>query len=97
MAKKKKQVMNLGEYEHLGECPECQRAVIVESTNLSIGDEAACEECGVMLEVLEIDPLILVEIENEDDNEEEGDAAGSGIAPLGYEDDKDDEDDEDEV
>lgn len=55
-----------------GTCPECEAEVHVD-TDVDKGETVYCEECGVQLEVVGLDPveLDIVEEENDDDDDEE--------------------------
>ncbi len=55
-----------------GTCPDCEAEVHVE-TDTDKGDIVSCDECGMDLEVVGLDPVELdvVEEDAEDDEEEE--------------------------
>ena len=55
-----------------GTCPECEADVHVD-TDADKGETVDCEECGVQLEVVGLDPveLDIVEEEKLDDDEDE--------------------------
>ena len=55
-----------------GTCPECEADVHVD-TDTDKGESVSCEECGVELEVVGLDPveLDIVEEEDLDDDEDE--------------------------
>ena len=55
-----------------GTCPECDADVHVD-LDVDKGETVSCEECGVSLEVVGLDPveLDLVEEELEDDDDED--------------------------
>jgi alpha-aminoadipate carrier protein LysW len=55
-----------------GTCPECDADVHVD-TDTDKGESVSCEECGVELEVVGLDPveLDIVEEEDLDDDEDE--------------------------
>ncbi len=57
-----------------GTCPECEADVHVD-LDADKGDTVACEECGVELEVVGLDPveLDIVEEESYDDDDEDED------------------------
>jgi alpha-aminoadipate carrier protein LysW len=57
-----------------GTCPECEADVHVD-TDTDKGESVSCEECGVELEVVGLDPveLDIVEEEDLDDDEDEDD------------------------
>lgn len=55
-----------------GTCPECEADVHVD-TDTDKGESVSCEECGIELEVVGLDPveLDIVEEEDLDDDEDE--------------------------
>ena len=55
-----------------GTCPECDADVHVD-TNADKGDVVSCDDCGIELEVVGLDPveLDIMEEEDLDDDEEE--------------------------
>ncbi|HEX7157476.1 MAG TPA: hypothetical protein VF214_00570 [Edaphobacter sp.] len=40
-------------------CPECDNPIVVDTDEVEEGETLQCEECGVDLEVVSIDPLEL--------------------------------------
>jgi alpha-aminoadipate carrier protein LysW len=56
----------------IGTCPECEADVHVD-TDADKGDIVDCEDCGVQLELVGLDPveLDMVEEEGLDDDEDE--------------------------
>lgn len=67
-------------------CPECDAEVEVDETDVELGDDVTCPDCGQTLVISNMDPVELdfapEDDEDEDDDEEDVD---------------EDEDDEDEV
>jgi alpha-aminoadipate carrier protein LysW len=55
-----------------GTCPECDAEVHVDS-DADKGDSVLCEECGIELEVVGLDPLELDIAEEEDLDDDEDD------------------------
>jgi len=55
-----------------GSCPECEADVHVD-TDVDKGEIVECEECGVQLEIVGLDPVELDIVEEEDDDEDEED------------------------
>jgi len=55
-----------------GTCPECDADVHVD-TDADKGDVVSCDDCGIQLEVVGLDPveLDIMEEEDLDDDEEE--------------------------
>jgi lysine biosynthesis protein LysW len=70
-------------------CPECATEIDVDEDEVEEGEILACPECEVELEVVQIHPVHLNVISDEDDLEEE-EAEGSGDG-----DEKADEEEED--
>jgi alpha-aminoadipate carrier protein LysW len=64
-------------------CPECDSDIDIDETDVDIGDELSCSECGALLSVATIAPL---ELELADDDDEDDD----------LDDEEEDEDEEDE-
>ncbi len=52
-------------------CPECDAQIDIEEDELDEGDLITCDECGVELRVLGLDPLELELADEEDEDEEE--------------------------
>ncbi len=50
-------------------CPECEAQIDLEEDELGEGDVITCEECGVELKVLGLDPLELELVDEEDEDE----------------------------
>lgn len=44
-------------------CPECDNPILVEEDEVERGETLQCEECGVELEVVSVDPVELAAIE----------------------------------
>ncbi len=44
-------------------CPECDNPIIMDADNMEEGETLQCEECGVDLEVISIDPLELAPVD----------------------------------
>lgn len=53
-------------------CPECESALDIEEDEVDEGDVIVCDECGSEYEVVTTDPLELVKVDEdyEDDDEE---------------------------
>jgi alpha-aminoadipate carrier protein LysW len=49
-------------------CPECDSDIDIDATDVDIGDELSCSECGALLRVASDGPL---ELELADDDEDE--------------------------
>jgi len=57
-------------------CPECESLLDFEADEVDEGDVVVCDECGTEFEVIATDPLEIVKVE--DDYEEEGELSGEG-------------------
>lgn len=69
-------------------CPECDAEVEVDETDIELGDEVSCPECGQTLVISNIDPFELdFALDDEDDDEDK---------KAGDEDEEDSDEDEDE-
>ena len=55
-------------------CPECESLLDFEADEVDEGDVVVCDECGTEFEVIATDPLEIVKVE--DDYEEEGELSG---------------------
>jgi hypothetical protein len=67
-------------------CPECDSPIDIDESDVDIGDELSCSECGALIRVASDSPLEF-ELADEDDDEDDDD----------YDDeDEDAEEDEDE-
>ena len=51
-------------------CPECDAQIDLEEDELDEGVLITCDECGIQLRVLGLDPLELEPIEDEEEDEE---------------------------
>jgi alpha-aminoadipate carrier protein LysW len=51
-------------------CPECESALDFEADEVDEGDVVVCDECGTEFEVITTDPLEIVKVEDdyEDDD-----------------------------
>lgn len=55
-----------------GTCPECEADVHVD-TDVDKGEVVECEECGVQLEIVGLDPVELDIVEEDYDEDEDED------------------------
>ena len=44
-------------------CPECDNPIVVDEDQLEEGETLQCEECGVDLEVVSVEPLELAPVD----------------------------------
>jgi alpha-aminoadipate/glutamate carrier protein LysW len=53
-------------------CPECDNPIVVDTDEAEEGETVLCEECGMELEIVSIDPLELapVDVSGYDDEED---------------------------
>jgi len=52
-------------------CPECENNLDIEVDEVEEGDIVACEDCGSEFEVVGVEPLELVRVEDDLDEDEE--------------------------
>lgn len=52
-------------------CPECESALDIEEDEVDEGDVIVCEECGSEYEVVTTDPLELVKVDEDYEEEDE--------------------------
>jgi alpha-aminoadipate carrier protein LysW len=52
-------------------CPVCEGSFFVDEEEVEEGDVLSCEECGVELEVVSVNPLELEAVEDEEGEEDE--------------------------
>ncbi|NYF78489.1 hypothetical protein [Granulicella arctica] len=45
-------------------CPECDNPIVVDTDEVEEGETVQCDECGVDLEVVSVDPLELVPVDD---------------------------------
>jgi hypothetical protein len=69
-------------------CPECDSPIDIDETDVDIGDELSCSECGALIRVASDSPL---EFELADEDEDEDDDFDD------EEDDAEEEDEEDDL
>ena len=57
-------------------CPECDNPITIDSDEVEEGETVQCEECGLDLEVVSVDPLELAPVDEEGyDDEDDSPAA----------------------
>lgn len=56
-------------------CPECESLLDFEADEVEEGDVVVCDECGTEFEVITTDPLEIVKVD-EDYEDEENDLSG---------------------
>jgi alpha-aminoadipate carrier protein LysW len=44
-------------------CPECDNPIVIDADEIEEGETVQCDECGVDLEVVSVDPLELAPID----------------------------------
>ena len=44
-------------------CPECDNPIVVDADEVEEGETVQCDECGVDLEVVSVDPLELAAVD----------------------------------
>lgn len=43
-------------------CPDCEGSIVVDETNLKLGEIVECLECGCEVEIIALNPLRVVEL-----------------------------------
>ena len=76
-------------------CPECDSPIDVDESDVDVGDELTCSECGSLLRVSSDAPLEFEIADDDDDIEEEEEEAAKDDA-VEEEDDLDDTDDDED-
>jgi alpha-aminoadipate carrier protein LysW len=71
-------------------CPECDFEIDVDEYDVDKGDSLECDNCGVRLEVVSLNPIELDVVDEEEEEEEEDEEVDDED-----EEGRDDEDDED--
>ena len=57
-------------------CPECDNPITIDSDEVEAGETVECEECGLEMEVVSVDPLELAPVDEEGyDDEDDSPAA----------------------
>jgi alpha-aminoadipate carrier protein LysW len=44
-------------------CPECDNPIVVDTDEVEEGETVQCDECGIDLEIVSVDPLELVPVD----------------------------------
>ena len=57
-------------------CPECDNPLLVDVDEAEVGDTVQCDECGVDLEILALDPL---EVKAADDSGYDDEETGTPV------------------
>jgi alpha-aminoadipate carrier protein LysW len=52
-------------------CPECENSLDVELDEVEEGDVVVCDECGTEYEIVGVEPLELVRVGGDPDDEDE--------------------------
>jgi alpha-aminoadipate carrier protein LysW len=74
-------------------CPACEAEIEVDEFDVDKGDQLSCPECGETLEVINVSPVELDLVSDEDEDEDE---ASDDEADEGSDEDDDESDDWDE-
>ncbi len=78
-------------------CPECDSPIDVDESDVDIGDELTCSECGSLLRVASDSPLEFEVADDEDDDDDDDEDEEGEEDDRGDDDDlEDDDDDEDD-
>jgi alpha-aminoadipate/glutamate carrier protein LysW len=57
-------------------CPECDNPIVVDVDEVEEGETVQCEECGIDLEVVSVDPLELAAVDDAGYDDEDVTRAG---------------------
>jgi alpha-aminoadipate carrier protein LysW len=52
-------------------CPECDNPITVDADEIEEGETVLCDECGMELEVVSVDPLEVAPVDDEGYDDEE--------------------------
>lgn len=52
-------------------CPECDNPIVVDADEVEEGETVQCDECGIDLEVVSVDPLELAAVDDEGYDDED--------------------------
>jgi alpha-aminoadipate carrier protein LysW len=52
-------------------CPECDNVLTVDVDEVDVGEMVTCDECGMELEIVSVEPLELVPVEAEGYDDED--------------------------
>ena len=52
-------------------CPECDNPIVIDADEVEEGETVQCDECGVDLEIISIDPLELAPVDEAGYDDEE--------------------------
>lgn len=71
-------------------CPECDAEVEVDETDVELGDDVNCPECGQTLVISNMDPVELDFASDDDDEDEDDDEVDEDEDDLDEDDDEED-------
>lgn len=79
-------------------CPECDSDIDIDESDVDIGDELTCSECGSLLRIANDSPVEFEVADDDDldDDEEEDEDEEEGEKDAEEDDEEDDDEDEDE-
>jgi len=59
-------------------CPECDTPITIDADEVDEGETVTCDECGLELEVISVDPLELAPVDDTGYDDEDDAAAVEG-------------------
>jgi alpha-aminoadipate carrier protein LysW len=62
-------------------CPECDNPIVIDTDEVEEGETLQCDECGLDLEIVSVDPLELAPVDDSGYDDEDA-------APVGDEEDE---------
>lgn len=57
-------------------CPECDNPIVIDTDEVEEGETLQCDECGLDLEVVSVDPLELAPIDDSGYDDEDASPVG---------------------
>jgi hypothetical protein len=76
-------------------CPECDSDIDIDESDVDIGDELTCSECGSLLRIVNDSPVEF-EVADDDDLDDDDEDDEDDEDDVEDDDEEDDEDDDDE-
>jgi alpha-aminoadipate carrier protein LysW len=57
-------------------CPECDNPIVIDTDEVEEGETLQCDECGLDLEIVSVDPLELAPVDDSGYDDEDAAPAG---------------------
>jgi alpha-aminoadipate carrier protein LysW len=58
-------------------CPECDNPIVIDTDEVEEGETLQCDECGLDLEIVSVDPLELAPIDDSGYDDEDASPVGN--------------------